>query len=106
MVRGKDMFDRIVTNVGNFIAMQRSNHLESPCVSLWLTRLRETLAQLESFIRLAHRLGVMEVYLQRMVGISPRVRAWQGLSRHCLNTPRSRKKKLFNEPKRLPGNSA
>ncbi len=27
MVRGKDMFDRIVTNVGNFIAMQRSNNL-------------------------------------------------------------------------------
>ncbi len=25
MVRGKDMFDRIVTNVGNFIAMQREN---------------------------------------------------------------------------------
>src|ERR1700723_3037708 len=36
-------------------------------VSLWLTGLRETLAQLEAFIRLAHRLGVMEVYLQRMV---------------------------------------
>ena len=36
-------------------------------MSLWLTGLRETLAQLEAFIRLAHRLGVMEVYLQRMV---------------------------------------
>jgi len=67
MVRGKDMFDRIVTNVGNFIAMQRTNHTQLPRVSLWLTGLRETLAQLEAFIRLAHRLGVMEVYLQRMV---------------------------------------
>ena len=38
-----------------------------PRVSLWLTGLRETLAQLEAFVRLAHRLGVMEVYLQRMV---------------------------------------
>jgi organic radical activating enzyme len=26
MVRGKDMFDRIVTNVGNFVAMQRESH--------------------------------------------------------------------------------
>src|ERR1700719_635453 len=26
MVRGKDMFDRIVTNVGNFVAMQRANN--------------------------------------------------------------------------------
>jgi radical SAM protein with 4Fe4S-binding SPASM domain len=67
MVRGKDMFDRIVTNVGNFVAMQRESQTKLPRVSLWLTGLRETLAQLEAFIRLAHRLGVMEVYLQRMV---------------------------------------
>jgi MoaA/NifB/PqqE/SkfB family radical SAM enzyme len=67
MVRGKDMFDRIVTNVGNFIAMQRERQTPLPRVSLWLTGLRETLAQLESFVRLAHRLGVREVYLQRMV---------------------------------------
>ena len=67
MVRGKDMFDRIVTNVGNFIEMQRATNTQSPRVSLWLTGLRETLAQLEAFVRLAHRLGVMEVYLQRMV---------------------------------------
>ena len=67
MVRGKDMFDRIVTNVGNFVAMQRENNTQLPRVSLWLTGLRETLAQLEAFVRLAHRLGVMEVYLQRMV---------------------------------------
>src|ERR1700742_555150 len=67
MVRGKDMFDRIVTNVGNFVAMQRAQQTKLPRISLWLTGLRETLAQLEAFIRLAHRLGVMEVYLQRMV---------------------------------------
>src|SRR5271154_2624768 len=67
MVRGKDMFDRIVTNVGNFVAMQRANNTQLPRVSLWLTGLRETLAQLEAFIRLAYRLGVMEVYLQRLV---------------------------------------
>src|ERR1700723_3425276 len=67
MVRGKDMFDRIVTNVGNFVAMQRASDRQLPRVSLWLTGLRETLAQLEAFVRLAHRLGGMEVYLQRMV---------------------------------------
>ena len=67
MVRGKDMFDRIVSNVGNFIEMQRAGDLKLLRVSLWLTGLRETLAQLEDFIRLAHRLGVEEVYLQRMV---------------------------------------
>ncbi len=35
MVRGKDMFDRIVTNVGNFVAMQRSNqHTIAACLPL------------------------------------------------------------------------
>ena len=67
MVRGKDMFDRIVTNVGNFIRMQHEMQAPRPKVSLWLTGLRETLAQLEDFVRLAHKLGVMEVYLQRLV---------------------------------------
>src|SRR5665811_2273349 len=63
----RDRFDRIVTNVGNFVELQRSSQSRVPRVSLWLTGLRETLAQLEGFIRLAHKLGVMEVYLQRMV---------------------------------------
>src|ERR1700721_859322 len=40
MVRGKDMFDRIVTNVGNFVAMQRAADKRLPRVSLWLTGLR------------------------------------------------------------------
>jgi radical SAM protein with 4Fe4S-binding SPASM domain len=36
-------------------------------VSLWLTGLRETVDQLPNFVRLAHSIGVMEVYLQRLV---------------------------------------
>ena len=67
MVRGKDMFDRIVRNVGNFIQMQQRENLKKPVVSLWLTGLRETIGELENFIRLAHKLGVREVYLQRLV---------------------------------------
>src|SRR5271156_2036588 len=53
MVRGKDMFDRIVRNVRRFRQMQREQNVESPGVSLWLTRLRETLGQLEGFVRIA-----------------------------------------------------
>jgi len=34
---------------------------------LWLTGLRETVDQLPNFVRLAHRVGVFEVYLQRLV---------------------------------------
>jgi MoaA/NifB/PqqE/SkfB family radical SAM enzyme len=67
MVRGKDFFDKIVANVKNFAAMQRELNAPKPRVSLWLTGLRETVDQLPSFVRLAHSIGVTEVYLQRLV---------------------------------------
>jgi MoaA/NifB/PqqE/SkfB family radical SAM enzyme len=66
-VRGRDMFDRIVRNVGAFTAMQAGLAAELPRVSLWLTGLRETLDQLPAFVRLAHDIGVTEAYLQRLV---------------------------------------
>lgn len=66
-VRGVDAFDRIVANVQAFVAMQRELGSTRPRVSLWLTGLKETLAELPHFVRLAHDLGVPEVHLQRLV---------------------------------------
>jgi radical SAM protein with 4Fe4S-binding SPASM domain len=67
MVRGKDDFRRIVRNIKAFAEMQAREGLQRPRVSLWLTGLRETIAQLPDFMRLAHEIGVKEVYLQRLV---------------------------------------
>ncbi len=66
-VRGKDMFDRIVRNVSSFTNLQRAIGAEKPLVSLWLTGLKETVDQLPDFVRLAARIGVKEVHLQRLV---------------------------------------
>ena len=66
-VRGKDAFDRIVANVRNFRALQRAVSAETPRVSLWLTGLKETIAQLPAFVDLAHSIDVSEVHLQRLV---------------------------------------
>ncbi len=66
-VRGKDFFRRIVRDVGRFVAYQKETGTESPRVSLWLTGLKETVAQLPEFVRLAAEMGVREVYLQRRV---------------------------------------
>jgi MoaA/NifB/PqqE/SkfB family radical SAM enzyme len=66
-VRGKDMFDRIVRNVGAFTNLQAALGVTKPVVSLWLTGLKETVDQLPDFIRLAARIGVAEVHLQRLV---------------------------------------
>ena len=67
MVRGRDMFDRIVSNLTKFRRRQRERGSELPRVSLWLTGLRETVEQLEAFVRLAQQMDVPEVYLQRLV---------------------------------------
>ena len=67
LVRGKDYFNRIVRNVRAFREMQAREGLTKPRVSLWLTGLKETIAQLADFVHIAHDIGVKEVYLQRLV---------------------------------------
>ncbi|HVC55689.1 MAG TPA: radical SAM protein [Stellaceae bacterium] len=67
LVRGRDMFARIVGKVRAFRALQRELAAERPRVSLWLTGLKETVGQLSDFVRLAHDMEVGEVYLQRLV---------------------------------------
>jgi len=67
LVRGRDMFARIVRNIAAFRALQRDREAATPRVSLWLTGLKETVDQLCDFVRLAHDIDVPEVYLQRLV---------------------------------------
>ncbi len=66
-VRGKDFFQRIVRDVGKFVAYQKETGATTPRVSLWLTGLKETVDQLPEFVRLAAKMGVTEVHLQRLV---------------------------------------
>src|SRR5215813_4759377 len=67
LISGKDYFNRIVRNVRAFTELQAREGLSRPRVSLWLTGLKETIAQLPDFVRIAHDIGVKEVYLQRLV---------------------------------------
>jgi radical SAM protein with 4Fe4S-binding SPASM domain len=66
-VRGKPMFPLILRNLQAFMTLKTRLGAAQPRVSLWLTGLKETLAELPDFLRLAHRLGIEEVYLQRLV---------------------------------------
>ncbi|HEY3910953.1 MAG TPA: radical SAM protein [Stellaceae bacterium] len=67
LVRGRDMFARILRNIRAFCALQQELGAATPRLSLWLTGLKETIDQLGDFVRLAHDLGIPEVYLQRLV---------------------------------------
>jgi MoaA/NifB/PqqE/SkfB family radical SAM enzyme len=67
LVRGRHLFARIVRNVRAFTSLQSELRSPTPRVSLWLTGLKETIAELPAFVRLARDIGVPEVYLQRLV---------------------------------------
>src|SRR3989442_11831140 len=66
-IRGKDYFARILRNVRAFRDLKERERAERPKVSAWLTGLKETVAELPAFVRLAAEIGVREVYLQRLV---------------------------------------
>jgi MoaA/NifB/PqqE/SkfB family radical SAM enzyme len=65
-IRGVDAFDRMVDNVGRFARRIRQSG-RGPWLSFWFTAMRENLAELPEMVRLAHRLGVSEVHVQRLV---------------------------------------
>jgi radical SAM protein with 4Fe4S-binding SPASM domain len=66
-IRGAPLFDRIVQNLERFTKIQRELNADKPRVSIWMTGMRENISELPDLVRLAARVGVREVYLQRMV---------------------------------------
>ncbi len=66
-IRGIPAFERVVANLGEMVRTRRALESRTPRISIWMTGLRENLAELPDIIDLAARLGVDEVYVQRMV---------------------------------------
>src|SRR6266436_2903063 len=66
-IRGKDYFGRILKNVRAFRNLQEREGKDRPRVSVWLTGLKETIAELPTFVKVAAEIGVKEVYLQSLV---------------------------------------
>jgi MoaA/NifB/PqqE/SkfB family radical SAM enzyme len=66
-IRGKDYFGRILRNVRAFRDLQEREGKDRPRVSAWLTGLKETVAELPAFVKVAAEIGIKEVYLQRLV---------------------------------------
>ncbi len=66
-VRGAPLLPNILEHLGELKALKARLGVEHPRVSLWMTGLRATVDELPALVRLAHELGVGEVYLQRLV---------------------------------------
>lgn len=66
-IRGAPLLDKIVENLARFTAIQRELGVEHPQLSIWMTGMRENIHELAELVRLAQRVGVRRVYMQRMV---------------------------------------
>ena len=62
---GADVFERVVGNVGAFVKARGST--PSPVVSFWMVLTRANIGDLPRLVSLAARIGVDEVYTQRLV---------------------------------------
>jgi MoaA/NifB/PqqE/SkfB family radical SAM enzyme len=66
-IRGIPAYERVVDNVSEMVRTRREVGAEKPRISIWMTGLRENLHELPDVVDLAGRLGVDEIYLQRLV---------------------------------------
>jgi len=66
-IRGAPVFDKIVENLRAMVATKAALGSPLPKLSLWCTGMKENIAELPELVRLAARLGIGEVYLQRLV---------------------------------------
>ncbi len=66
-IRGIPAFDRVTRNVAEMVQTRLRLGAATPRISFWMTGLRENLHELPGVIDLAARIGVDEVYLQRLV---------------------------------------
>ncbi len=67
LVRGADMFSRVIANAAALNRTKRELDSPSPRVSLWMTGLKSNIRELPELVRIAHSSGIDEVYVQRLV---------------------------------------
>jgi radical SAM protein with 4Fe4S-binding SPASM domain len=66
-IRNSDRFEQIVDNLKSFISLQTQQRVTHPKLSLWFLGTRDNIAELPDFVMLAAKIGIEEVYLQRLV---------------------------------------
>lgn len=66
-IRGAPRLPQIIQNLQRLVEIQHALKADKPRVSIWMTGMRENIGELPGLVRLAARIGVREVYVQRMV---------------------------------------
>ena len=66
-IRGRPFLEKVVGNLQSFVANKRRLDVDLPRLSLWCVAMRENMGQLLGLVRLAARVGIPELYVQRLV---------------------------------------
>jgi MoaA/NifB/PqqE/SkfB family radical SAM enzyme len=66
-IRGADLLHKIVAGLEGLVATKAALGSVTPRISIWMVATQENVEELPDLVRLAARIGVPEVYLQRMV---------------------------------------
>ena len=79
-IRGKDLLPKVKAGIQGLIQTRERLGSDTPRISIWCVATQENLAELPDLVRLAARLGVPEVYLQRLVFFAQEPGAQYGMA--------------------------
>ncbi len=69
-MRGVPYYERVIENVRNLVELKKSLGRLYPKISLWFTGTRENIGELPDLLKIAAKINVDEVYLQRLTHIN------------------------------------
>jgi radical SAM protein with 4Fe4S-binding SPASM domain len=79
-IRGKDLLPKVIAGLQGLIQTKERLGSDNPRISIWCVATKENLAELPDLIRLAARINVPEVYLQRLVFFAQEPEAQYGMA--------------------------
>jgi MoaA/NifB/PqqE/SkfB family radical SAM enzyme len=83
-IRGADLLHKVVEGLSGLVETKARLGAATPQVSIWCVATRENIAELPELVQLAARVGVPEVYLQRMVFFAQDAVEQYGMARQDL----------------------
>jgi len=83
-IRGANVLHKLTDGLAGLVKTKARLQAKTPRVSIWCVGTRENLAELPDLVRLAARLGVPEVYLQRMTYFAQEPDQQYGMARQEL----------------------
>ena len=83
-IRGANLLDKLIQGLGGLVETAARLGADTPRISIWCVGTKENLAELPDMVRLAAKLGVPEVYVQRLTYFAQEPEQQYGMARHGL----------------------